>query len=84
MGFPLGAVPGIDVSHWQTVVDWETVAAGGEHFAFAKASEGADISDQYFADNWQFDQSRLSGVPSEVANLDASNGTLADLQNLTG
>jgi len=52
MGFPAGAVPGIDVSHYQAVVDWATVANGGELFAFAKASEGAATPDQYFADNW--------------------------------
>jgi len=52
MGFPAGAVPGIDVSHYQAVVDWATVASGGELFAFAKASEGASVPDQYFADNW--------------------------------
>lgn len=52
MAFPVGAVPGIDVSHYQAVVDWTTVAGGGELFAFAKASEGGSIPDIYFADNW--------------------------------
>jgi len=52
MTFPAGAVPGIDVSHYQAVVDWAAVATGGEIFAFAKASEGASVSDRYFADNW--------------------------------
>ncbi len=52
MAFPTGAVPGIDVSHYQGVVDWNTAAAGGEQFGFAKASEGAAISDAYFSDNW--------------------------------
>jgi len=52
MGFPAGAVPGIDVSHYQSHVDWDTVAGGGERFAFAKASEGLTASDAYFADNW--------------------------------
>jgi lysozyme len=52
MAFPAGAVPGIDVSHYQKVVDWPTVAAAGEAFAFAKASEGNAVSDIYFADNW--------------------------------
>ena len=53
MSFPSGAVPGIDVSHYQAVVDWTAVAAGGERFAFAKASEGALVPDQYFLDNWR-------------------------------
>jgi lysozyme len=52
MAFPSGAVPGIDVSHYQEVVDWPTVAAGGEAFSFAKASEGGSVADLYFADNW--------------------------------
>jgi lysozyme len=52
MAFPVGAVPGIDVSHYQEVIDWPTVAAGGEVFAFAKASEGGSVADTYFADNW--------------------------------
>src|SRR5260370_25639255 len=52
MAFPSGAVPGLDVSHYQEVVDWPTVAAGGEAFAFAKASEGKSVADVYFADNW--------------------------------
>jgi len=52
MPFPSGAVPGIDVSHYQEVIDWPTVAAGGEAFGFAKASEGGSVADLYFADNW--------------------------------
>jgi lysozyme len=52
MAFPIGAVPGIDISHYQQVVDWPTVATGGEVFAFAKASEGGSVADVYFADNW--------------------------------
>jgi lysozyme len=52
MAFPAGAVPGIDVSHYQAVVDWTAVGNGGERFGFAKASEGASVSDKYFADNW--------------------------------
>lgn len=52
MAFPAGAVPGIDVSHYQGTIDWATVATGGETFAFAKASEGISVADVYFADNW--------------------------------
>ncbi len=52
MPFPAGAIPGVDVSHYQAVVDWTAVAAGGERFGFAKASEGASVPDQYFLDNW--------------------------------
>jgi lysozyme len=52
MAFPSGTVPGVDVSHYQEVVDWPTLATTGEAFAFAKASEGKSIPDLYFADNW--------------------------------
>jgi lysozyme len=52
MAFPSGAVPGIDVSHHQEVVNWPAVAAAGEVFAYAKASEGGSVPDMYFADNW--------------------------------
>jgi lysozyme len=52
MAFPSGAVPGIDVSHHQEVVNWAAVADAGEVFAFAKASEGMSVPDLYFADNW--------------------------------
>ena len=51
-GFPVARFPGLIVSHYQEIVDWPTIAAGGESFAFAKASEGASVSDLYFADNW--------------------------------
>jgi lysozyme len=53
MGFPAGAIPGIDVSNYQGVVNWATVAGGGEQFAYAKASEGITVSDPYFVDNWR-------------------------------
>jgi lysozyme len=52
MPFPVGAQPGIDVSHYQTAVDWNAVSSGGDVFAFAKASEGGTVKDMYFADNW--------------------------------
>ncbi len=52
MAFPSGAVPGLDVSHYQEIIDWSALASSGEAFAFAKASEGGSIADVYFADNW--------------------------------
>jgi lysozyme len=52
MPLPAGAVPGIDVSHYQAHVDWAAVAAGGVRFGFAKASEGPAVPDSYFSDNW--------------------------------
>ncbi|MBF8190077.1 hypothetical protein ITP53_30985 [Nonomuraea sp. K274] len=43
---------GIDVSNWQGTVNWSGHAEAGVAFAFAKASEGADYTDEWFARNW--------------------------------
>ena len=43
---------GIDVSHFQGRVDWAAVRAAGCSFAFAKATEGAGVTDPFFAANW--------------------------------
>jgi lysozyme len=43
---------GIDVSHFQGRVDWQAVKAAGCSFAFAKATEGTNVTDPYFAANW--------------------------------
>jgi len=47
------SVIGIDVSHYQGVVDWQAVQAANIGFAFAKASEGEAIVDAQFDANWQ-------------------------------
>lgn len=45
---------GIDVSHHQKRIDWETVTATYDlHFAFVKATEGSDFSDSLFCRNWE-------------------------------
>ncbi|MEK6637644.1 MAG: GH25 family lysozyme [Pseudomonadota bacterium] len=44
---------GIDVSASQGEIDWRKLRAGGADFAYIKASEGADIRDTQFAENWQ-------------------------------
>ena len=36
---------GIDISHWQGLIDWAKVAASGKRFAFMKASEDTDVVD---------------------------------------
>ena len=41
---------GIDVSHWQPVVDWQVVKDGGISWAWAKCSEGSGYTDTMF---WQ-------------------------------
>ena len=51
---------GIDVSHYQGVVDWPKVKAAGVSFAFAKATEGLRTVDPQFAANWE--QMKEAGV----------------------
>ena len=46
-------VHGIDLSRFQTSVDWATARANGVNFALIKATEGADRVDPMFADHWR-------------------------------
>ncbi|MGA2549110.1 MAG: glycoside hydrolase family 25 protein [Burkholderiaceae bacterium] len=48
---------GIDVSHYQGVVDWNAVADAGIVFAYCKASEGTSFVDTQFSSNWANTQS---------------------------
>jgi GH25 family lysozyme M1 (1,4-beta-N-acetylmuramidase) len=48
----VGAIPGIDVSHWQGAINWGPVAAAGYKFAVIKCTEGTTIFDAKFAANW--------------------------------
>jgi len=43
---------GLDVSHWQGTMDWNTAAAAGVTFAFIKATEGTGYTDPQFSANW--------------------------------
>jgi lysozyme len=45
-------VTGIDVSHFQGTVNWGQVAAVGNAFGFAKATQGLTVTDPAFAANW--------------------------------
>ena len=45
-------VHGIDVSKYQGDVDWHAVRRSGIDFAFIKATEGGDHTDDRFQDNW--------------------------------
>ncbi|MFN7115676.1 MAG: glycoside hydrolase family 25 protein [Saprospiraceae bacterium] len=47
------AVHGIDVSHYQSRVNWQAVAQENMHFAFIKATEGAMHVDSLFCYNWE-------------------------------
>lgn len=46
------AVHGIDVSHYQSYINWDTVAAQNINFAFVKATEGEMLKDTMFCRNW--------------------------------
>jgi lysozyme len=46
-------VPGIDVSYWQSGIDWPKVRATGQRFSFVKTTEGESYTDPTFEDNWK-------------------------------
>ena len=53
-------ITGIDVSKFQSTVDWNAVRASGVTFAYIKATEGGDRVDDRFAENWA--GARAAGV----------------------
>jgi lysozyme len=54
------AVHGTDTSRFQTSVDWATARANGVSFVFIKATEGGDLLDPAFRENWR--AARAAGV----------------------
>ncbi len=46
------AIHGVDVSHYQSRIDWHQLKDQNIHFAFIKATEGQDIIDSLFEHNW--------------------------------
>lgn len=44
-------IEGIDVSHWQGNINWNSVKNDGVKFAFAKATEGVDFIDSKYVQN---------------------------------
>lgn len=46
-------IHGIDVSKWQGRIDWDAARAGGVAFVFIKATEGGDLLDDRFRENWE-------------------------------
>lgn len=47
------AVKGIDVSHYQEYINWDSVSHQKLDFVFVKATEGITLSDSLFENNWQ-------------------------------
>jgi lysozyme len=45
-------VHGIDVSHYQSIINWDTIAFQKIAFAFVKATEGEEMADSLFHNNW--------------------------------
>lgn len=53
-------VRGVDVSHHQNEIDWaELVSESKIRFAFIKATEGTDLSDRRFQENWKASEGRV-------------------------
>lgn len=46
-------VHGIDISHYQSLIQWDTIADQEIHFAFAKATEGGSWQDKHYCNNWK-------------------------------
>jgi lysozyme len=46
-------IRGIDVSHHQGFIDWTKVAQSKVHFVYIKATEGSDLKDVRFGENWK-------------------------------
>ena len=55
-------VHGIDISRWQSGIDWSAARAGGVSFAFVKATEGGDRRDPRFDAHWN--AAAAAGVPA--------------------
>ena len=53
-------VRGVDVSHYQGTIHWETIASQNITFAFIKATEGSGLVDECFAENWN--NARAAGL----------------------
>ncbi len=54
-------IHGIDISRWQSNIDWRAVRAAGTRFVFIKATEGGDHTDPRFRENWA--GARAAGIP---------------------
>ncbi len=55
------AIHGLDVARFQNDINWRQVRAAGISFAFIKATEGGDLLDPKFKENWR--KSGRAGLP---------------------
>ncbi len=51
-GYNEGDIRGIDVSHFQGVINWQKVAASNVAFAYTKATDGIGAQDTFFTSNY--------------------------------
>ncbi|HAF62022.1 MAG TPA: hypothetical protein DCK95_06820 [Anaerolineaceae bacterium] len=58
-------IPGIDVSHWQSDIDWKKVAEAGVKFAFIKASEFPDKKIKMYEDE-RFKANRQGAIDNGI------------------
>ena len=47
------AIEGIDISKYQEKIDWAVLSKQNIDFAYVKATEGANLADTHFKQNWQ-------------------------------
>jgi len=72
-------VRGVDASHYQGQMNWETIAQQGITFAFLKATEGSGTVDDCFQENWE--NARAAGLyvgAYHFFSFDSSASTQAD------
>lgn len=49
----VSTLKGIDVSHHQGIIEWDSIISGNISFAFVKATEGYTFKDSLFSRNWE-------------------------------
>ena len=57
----MNSLLGLDVSKWQSYINWQTAKDAGVKFAFIKCTQGKTIKDSRFSDNWA--GSHAVGIP---------------------
>jgi len=74
-------VLGVDVSHWQPVVDWELLAENGVAFAWMKAAQGSYAQDPSLA--WHLKGAKTAGLLCGFYHwVDPNNPAADQLENL--
>lgn len=73
-------IPGIDVSHYQGLIDWQRVKAAGIQFAYLKATQGASFVDPRVFANYT--GAKAAGIPIGLYHVfNAGAGLDAQLNN---